>query len=188
VTSVRGIPVLTLARTMFELFGMKEIAPRLPRAIDTIDGRTPALLIALHAMLPEVARRGKPGIAVAREVLAVRPPDRVRLTGLERRFEHDLSSYGIVVPRRQVDLGGHSWIGRFDYYDDPIGVIYEIDSALHHRSYSDRLRDQQRDADALAAGFNEVVRIEEEDVWYDPAKVRRVVRATREKYGWRKSA
>ena len=181
-TVVRGIPVFTMARTIYELAGMSAWRPRLPRMIDTIDGRTPSLLIALHEMFPEVAVRGKPGIRFMRETLDVRPPDRVRLTGLERRFEHDLSTAGMPLPRRQVDLGGHSWIGRVDYYDDPIKVIYEIDSALHHRSHLDKLHDKQRDAEALAAGFNEVVRITEEDVWYDPSRVRQIVRDTRRKW------
>lgn len=185
VTMVRGIPVVTLARAVFELAGMPEIARRLPRVIDTIDGRTPSLLIALHAMLPEIATRGKPGIQWMREVLSTRPPDRVRLTGLERRFEWCLTSAGIAVPRRQVDIGGHSWIGRVDYLDESIKVIYEIDSALHHRSELDTLNDKRRDAEAIAAGFAEVVRIDEEDVWYDPPTVRRIMRETRRKHGSR---
>jgi very-short-patch-repair endonuclease len=159
-----------------------------PRAIDTIDGRTPSLLIAMHQMLPEVARRGKPGIQLARAVLAERPPDRVRLTGVERRFEWDLTSAGISVPRRQVNLGGHSWIGRVDYYDDPIKVIYEIDSALHHKSLIDQRNDERRDADMSAAGFNEVVRIDEEDVWYRPHVVRQAVLEARRKWSGRAAA
>ena len=187
-TVVRGIPVFTMARTIYELAGISAWRPRLPRMIDTIDGRTPSLLIALHEMFPEVAFRGKPGIPFMRATLDVRPPDRVRLTGLERRFEHVLASAGIPIPRRQVDLGGHSWIGRVDYYDDPIKVIYEIDSALHHKSHLDTLHDRRRDAEALAAGFNEVVRIDEEDVWYRPAEVLRVVLATRRKWQIARSA
>lgn len=182
ITVVRGIPVFTMARTVYELAGIDRWRPRLPRMIDTVDGRDPSLLIALHEMFPQVAVRGKPGIGFMRETLAARPPDRIRLTGLERRFEHDLESAGIPIPRRQVNLGGHRWIGRFDYYDDPIKVIYEIDSAAHHRSHLDQLHDRQRDTEALASGFNEVVRIAEEDVWYDPPKVRRIVLATRRKW------
>jgi very-short-patch-repair endonuclease len=180
VTTVRGIPTLTLPRTIFELAGDPRIALRLPRVIDTIDGRTPALLIALHQLLPEVATKGKRGITFMRETLATRPPDRTRLTGMERRFEWILRRAGLSVPRRQIDVGGHSWIGRVDYYDDSIGVIYEIDSEVHHTSLLDRLHDERRDAEALAAGFNEVVRITEEEVWYDASSaVAKVVAARR---------
>lgn len=171
-----------MALTVIELAGMPQHARRIARVIDTVDGRTPALLIALHELLPRVARRGKPGIRLMREILATRPPDRVRLTGLERRFESVLAESGMTLPRRQVDIGGHSWIGRVDYYDDPIGVIYEVDSELHHTSRLDRLHDERRDAEAIAAGFNEVVRITEEDVWYAPHRVRAIVAATRRRY------
>lgn len=178
-TTVQGIPTFSLARTIIELAGMPEYAPRIGRMIDTIDGRSPTLLVALHKILPEVATRGKPGIQLMRELLADRPPDRVRLTGIERRFEWCLTSRGLAVPRRQVDLGGHSWFGRVDYYDDHTRVIFEIDSALHHASRLDRLRDAERDAEAARAGFNEVVRITDEEVWYDPPLVRKKVRDAR---------
>ena len=178
-TVVRGIPVTTLARTIFDLAAMPKYAWRIGGIIDSIDGKSPSLLVALHTLLPEMAKRGRTGTVAMREALSTRPPDRVRLTGLERRFEHILRSAGYAVPRRQVDLGGHSWIGRVDYYDDPIKVIYEIDSMAHHTSLTDRLNDARRDAAAIEAGFVEVVRIPEEDVWYDPAQVLSAVRRAR---------
>lgn len=182
VTMVRGIPVVTLARTIFELASMPLYVARFPRIIDTIDGKSPALLVALHEMLPEVAGRGKSGSTFMRETLAYRPADRVRLTGVERRFEHILTEAGIPVPRRQVDIGGHSWIGRVDYLDDDIAVIYEIDSAAHHASFLDRLHDERRDAEARAAGFREIVRITDEGVWYDPPAVRGAVLDARRRH------
>lgn len=178
-TVVRGIPVTTLARTMFDLAAMPQYAWRIGAIIDSIDGKSPSLLVALHALLPEMAKRGRNGTVAMREALSIRPPDRVKLTGLERRFEHILRSAGVAVPRRQVDLGGHSWIGRVDYYDDPIKVIYEIDSIAHHTSLTDRLHDARRDAAAIEAGFAEVVRIPEEHVWYDPPLVLSAVRRAR---------
>ena len=186
VTEVRGIPVLTLARTVVELCGMREHAWKVGRIIDTIDGKDPSLLIALHTIFPEVATRGKPGIALLRDLLSDRPPDRIRLTGLERRFEWCLSSAGLVVPRRQVDIGGHRWIGRVDYIDADRPILWEIDSAAHHASLLDRLNDAKRDAEALAAGYLEVVRITDEEVWYDPPTVLRKVIETRRKWrNWR---
>lgn len=186
ITVVRGMPVMTLARTMFSLAGMPKYAPRLGQIIDSIDGKCPSLLVAMHEMLPELAKQGRNGIVPVREALSTRPPDRVRLTGLERRFEHILTHAGLYVPRRQIDLGGHSWIGRVDYYDDPIKVIFEIDSEAHHTSETDRANDRRRDAAALDAGYNEVVRITEEDVWYQPSNVLHAVRETRRK--WRRAA
>ena len=178
-TVVRGITVTTLARTIFDLAAVPRYAPRLGRIIDSIHGKSPSILHALHEMLPELAQRGRGGITHMRRLLDERPLGTIARTGLERRFEHTLSSAGLAVPRLQVDLGGHSWIGRVDYYDDPFKVIYEIDSAAHHTSLTDRRNDQLRDRAAIAAGFREVVRITEEDVWYDPPAVIRAVRDAR---------
>lgn len=187
-TVVRGIPVTTLARTIFDLAAMPKYAWRIGGIIDRIDGKSPSLLVALHTLLLEMAKRGRIGTVAVREALSTRPPDRVRLTGLERRFEHILRSAGDEVPRRQIDLGGHSWIGRVDYYDDPIDVIYEIDSIAHHTSLTDRLNDARRDAAALEAGFAEVVRIPEEHVWYDPPQVLSAVRDARHRHRHRRAA
>lgn len=182
ITVVRGIPVTTLGRTIFSLAGMPRFRHRIGPIIDSIDGKAPALLVAMHELVPELAKQGRTGIVVTREALSTRPPDRTRLTGLERRFEHVLTGAGLAVPRRQIDLGGHQWIGRVDYYDDEIKVIYEIDSAAHHTSLTDRRNDERRDRDALAAGFNEVVRIPEEHVWYEPQQVVLTVRDTRRRW------
>lgn len=186
-TVVRGIPVTTLARTIFDLAGMSEYAHRVGMIIDQVDRFSPSLLIAMHEMLPELAKQGRNGIVAVREALLIRPPDRVRLTGLERKFESILTSAGIAVPRRQVDLGGHSRFGRVDYLDDDdILVIYEIDSITYHTSLTDRRNDALRDAAAMEAGFNEVVRIPEEHVWYEPHLVRVAVLDARRR--WQRAA
>lgn len=185
-TVVRGIPVTTLARTMFDLAGMPKYAWRIGAIIDSVAGKSPSLLVAMHAMLPELAKQGRNGIVAVREALAARPPDAAKLTGLERRFEHILRTAGLVIPRRQVDLGGHSWFGRVDYYDDPIKVIYEVDSEAHHTTETDRRNDALRDLAAREAGFNEVVRIPEEHVWYDTHLVVEAVRRARAQ--WRRAA
>lgn len=178
-TVVRGIPVTTLARTIFDLAASPQHHGRLPRIIDTIHGRSPSILLALHTMLDELAQRGRGGITFMRATLAERPVGTIPRTGVERRFEHILAAAGLHIPRLQVDLGGHAWVGRVDYYDDDIRVIYEIDSALHHASLTDQRNDALRDDAARAAGFREVVRIREEDVWYDPPAVVRAVRDAR---------
>jgi very-short-patch-repair endonuclease len=167
-TVVDGIPVTTLPRTIFDLAALPSESKRLGRIIDTIHGRSPSILHALHAMLPELAQRGRTGITLMRALLDERPPGTIPRTGLERRFESILRNAGIDVPRLQVDLGGHAWIGRVDYYDDARLVIYEIDSALHHTSLTDRRNDERRDREAKDAGFRAVVRITEEAIWYEP--------------------
>ena len=185
-TVVRGIVVTTMARTMFDLAGMPKYAWRIGAIIDSVAGKSPSLLVAMHRMLPELAKQGRNGIVAVREALAERPPDTVKLTGLERKFEHILRGAGLAVPRRQVDLGGHSWFGRVDYYDDPIKVIFEVDSEAHHNTVTDKRNDALRDRAALDAGYNEVVRIPEEHVWYEPHLVVSAVMRARAR--WRLAA
>jgi very-short-patch-repair endonuclease len=180
--------VTTLARTIFDLAALPDEARRLGRIIDTIHGKSPSILHALHAMLPELAQRGRTGITLMRALLDERPPGTIPRTGLERRFESILRNAGIEIPRLQVDLGGHAWIGRVDYYDDARLVIYEIDSAAHHTSLTDRRNDELRDKAAAEAGFREVVRITEEDLWYEPWTVVDRVREVQRKYPVRRTA
>lgn len=178
ITVVRGIPVTTLPRTIFDLAGV--IHPRrLERLVDSVITRSPAMLPALHRLLMVLAKRGRPGIRAMRTVLAARPVGtKVAASGYEARFEEVLSNAGISGLRRQVDVGGHTWVGRFDYLDDVTGVVFEIDSAEHHTSRTDLDADAKRDAAAIASGIPEVVRIATEDLFPRPdlvvAKVREV--------------
>lgn len=175
-TTVDGIPVTTPARTLFDLAGV--LPPhRTERAVDNALAQSPALLRALHRMLPELAERGRAGIIVMREVLAERPVAYVApASGLEARAIRLLDQAGIPT-RRQVDLGGDDWIGRVDLLVAGTNVVIEVDSARFHSSLSDRRRDADRD-EALAAMGLVVVRLTEEEVWSAGATVVRRVRAT----------
>ncbi|MEA3020082.1 MAG: hypothetical protein QOI47_1606, partial [Actinomycetota bacterium] len=96
VTIVRGIPVTTLARTMFDLAAVLH-PKRTERLIDTVCTRSPATLPALHAMLRELAGKGKPGITLMRELLQARPVGtKVAASGYEARFEEILADAGIT--------------------------------------------------------------------------------------------
>ena len=179
ITDVRGIRVTTLPRTLFDIAG--QLRPmRVPIIVDRILGRSPGVLPVLHQLLDELGQRGRPGIAVMRKVLKGRPIGyRAPQSGLEIKFEGILTGAGEKVPERQVDLGGHDWIGRVDYIDWDLLVVYEIDSAAHHTSPTDVALDKKRDQDLKAAGFRDVVRIASEDVWSRPERVVRQVRNAR---------
>jgi very-short-patch-repair endonuclease len=167
-TVVRGIPCTTLPRTLIDL-GAVVHPDRLERIVDNVITKSPAMLPALHTTFGELAQRGRTGIAAMRRILRDRPPGTVvAASGLERRFERILSNGGERPMRRQVDVGGHSWLGRVDYVDDELGLLVEVDSELHHTSRLDQQRDAERDAAMLAAGFRTVVRVAEEDIWYRP--------------------
>jgi very-short-patch-repair endonuclease len=179
VTVYEAIPVTSLGRTIFDLAAV--IHPdRLARVVDYVITRSPAMGGVLHDMLPELAKRGRTGITVMRQVLADRPRGLpVPATGLERRFEEILRNAGERVPRRQVDVGGDTWIGRVDYRDEDFPILFEIDSRTFHTGLLDAEADRQRDEALYAAGWFEVVRITEDEIWRRPWVVVEKVRAAR---------
>lgn len=178
VTEVRGIPIATLPRTLFDIAPLVH-EDRLDAIIDRLIAKSPGVLEGLRSMLPELAQRGRPGIAVMRRQLAKRPVGYVPVaSGLERRFEKLAKEAGVRQLRRQVDVGGHEWIGRVDFVDD-LTLLYEVDSILHHTTPGDVARDAARDRALKAAGFADVVRVPEEDIWYHPGRAVARVRAAR---------
>jgi very-short-patch-repair endonuclease len=175
VTTVDGIPVTTVARTLFDLAAVLHPG-RTERVLDSAVAASPALLPVLHRMLPELAERGRTGIRLMRELLGARPLGYLApASGLEARLIRLLDEAGIAT-RRQVDLGADGWIGRVDLLVTGTNIVIEVDSTRFHTSRLDRERDARRDAELRAGGY-EVLRITEEDVWYRPAEVVQRVRA-----------
>lgn len=168
-TVIEGIPVTTPARTLFDLAGVVH-PQRLERAVDNALAQNSALLPRLHAMLRELAKRGRTGITAMREILAARPLGYVGpASGLESRAIRILADAGIET-RCQVDVGGMDWLGRVDLEVPGTDLVIEVDSVRYHTSLLDRQRDAARDA-AMAAAGRRVVRLTEEDVWTAPHKV-----------------
>jgi very-short-patch-repair endonuclease len=177
ITIVRGIPVTTPARTLFDLAGRFKYE-RIEVVAERVIAKSPGTLIAMHDMLEQLACKGRPGITNMRRFLKARPLGYVPCaTGLELKFRKLGEEAGVRDLRRQVDLGGHDWLGRVDFLDE-MKIVYEVDSILHHTTPGDRLRDEQRDKALKAAGFRDIVRIPEEWIWQQPWKaVQRVAEA-----------
>ena len=179
VTTVRGIPVVSLPYLLFQLAG-SERPDRVERALSNVCTRSPAVLVRLHQLLPELAEHGRNGITLMRTWLDENPPgERVVASGLEGRLERILREAGERPLHRQVDVGGHEWIGRVDFVDWELAILFEVDSLLHHTSDLDVASDAVRDEQLLAAGFQAVVRIPEEWIWYDRDQVVERVRRAR---------
>lgn len=175
VTVIHDVPVTTPARTLFDDAAFLH-PKRMEIVLDAALAISPGLIVALHHMLEELAVRGRPGITVMRELLAVRPLDYLAgASGLERRALKLADEAGVKIAR-QVNLGGTDWIGRFDGRLVSNGRPLEIDSIRHHTTITDKARDAQRDADARAAGFPDVLRITEEMIWSQPEEVKRILR------------
>ena len=178
---IHGIPVVTPARALFDIAGMRKIHPaRLERAVDNawamrlVSGRT------LHAMLSDLARRGRAGIKRMRAIVAERGADYVPpASGLERRVEKILRDNRQRPLRRQVDTGDEiCWIGRIDFSDERVPFRLEVQSERFHASLSDQRADRERRDRLTAAGF--VLRtVTDVDVWQRPQRVVEMVREGR---------
>lgn len=171
-TSVQGIPVTTVARTLFDLAGALHPG-RTERALDNALTRklVGVGLETMRAVTIELLEHGRTGSALMRRLLMARgagyiPP----ASGLEARFLAVLARAGVETPECQVDLGGDCWIGRVDHHFRRWHIVAEIDSELHHSSKLDREGDARRDDALRAAGF-EVLRFTEEQVWEHPDEV-----------------
>lgn len=152
ITQVDGIDVISLPYLLFQLAGFERPA-RVERLLNTVVTRSPAVLVRLHQLLPELAEHGRNGIVFMREWLDRNPPgSRVVASGLEGRFQRILIESGERRLDRQVDVGGHEWIGRVDFADLEVAALFEVDSQTHHASELDMALDAARDAKLLQAG------------------------------------
>ena len=168
VTNRHGIPVTTLARTLFDLAATVHPA-RMERLVQNVVSKSPSALPTLHQLLGDLAGSGRSGVAVMRVILDDLPDGCVAVaSGLEAQFERILTRAGEAPLERQIEVGGHEWIGRVDFLDRELRIVVEVDSDLHHTSPLDRAHDLRRDEALVAAGWNEVVRVSEDEVWRHP--------------------
>ena len=171
-----GIPLTTVARTVFDLAGCLHPG-RSERALENALKFRMVALEELRRVTIELLSRGRRGSTLMRERLAARgaayiPP----ASGLEADFLALLLAAGIELPEGHVDLGGDDWIGRVDFYYRRIRLVIEIDSVLHHTAKLDAESDDRRDAALRAAGFD-VMRVTEEQLRRHPEAVVAAVRA-----------
>lgn len=166
-----GIRTTSPTRTLFDLAGVLHPG-RLERALDTALASGLTTIPLLRKMLKQLARKGRPGIRIMRELLEARPLGyRPPESGLESRFQRLARQAGIWTFERQVDVGDeYDWIGRVDFIERSKRVIVEVQSARFHGSVSDQRRDAKRRALLRAAGWK-VIEVREHDLWHNPEKV-----------------
>jgi len=178
VKELRGIPITSPARTVFDL------APHLhPQRLERlVDGFWAERLLdgsALVAVARDLCRRGRPGSAAMRKLIEGRgegyiPP----ASGLEHRFAQLLQDHGLRPMRRQVDSGGASWTGRVDFRDQVLAFVVEVQSERFHSSLVDRASDRRRREQLDRDGFV-VLEVWDTDVWHHPKDVADRVRQVR---------
>ena len=174
-TSLRGVPVTSPALTLFLLAGT-EHRGRVERAVDNAWSMRLVTYDELHQLLGRLAQRGRNGIRMMRSLLADRdrsfvPPE----SGLEARVSRLAQDMGVVL-RRQVNVGGQSWIGRVDFQVERSNRVVEVLSERYHGSPMDRMRDAVRFRELGEGGF-ELLRIWDHEVWSDPETVRERIHA-----------
>jgi very-short-patch-repair endonuclease len=164
-----SLPVVSPALAIFLLAGT-ERAGRVARALDNAWARHLLTYEQLHQLLKALAKRGRNGIALMRELLAERPPDyRPPESGLEARVARLAADAGIDL-RRQVDVGDDGWIGRVDFVVDGSPDVIEVLSQRYHGSVLDRASDTARFARLERSG-RRVLTVWDEDVWQRPELV-----------------
>jgi very-short-patch-repair endonuclease len=181
ITKIDGIPVTTSARMLFDLAAVVSFE-RLERAVDNALVMRIVSLDELHDMLVELAERGRTGIGPMRRILAKRSPGYIpNESELEADFERLLEQAGERIPRRQVDVGGETWVGRVDYRDAGSPVVWEIDGRTHHQQLLDAERDDKRRTELTAAGLVPV-RFKRHQIKNQPEWVIGIVRQMRARY------
>jgi very-short-patch-repair endonuclease len=177
VTVLDGVPIVRPERVIFELCATTN-PRRAERALDT--GWAKALYSgdSLRRIHGELARRGRGGTALLRELLSARPPGWVPpASNLEARFITIAREAGLGEWRRQVDLGDETrWCGRVDFLSTTLPLIVEVQSERYHRALSDSAHDVARRDRLEEAGFV-VTEVWDTQLWHARWKVIDIVRA-----------
>jgi very-short-patch-repair endonuclease len=179
ITSACSLPVVTPIRAIFDLAGMVH-PKRVERALDNAWSRRLVNHGVLHRTLDELAKRGRPGTVVMRQLADARPRSyRPPESSTEARTNELLTGSGHRPLRRQINAGNEDcWLGRFDLVDDECALVVEVHSDLFHGSRLDQERDAERRVAMEAAGWT-FVECWENDVWRRPAEIVATIQAAR---------
>lgn len=176
VCELEGIPVLRPEYVALQLFAQYR-AERAERLVERLWADRLLSAASLSALLDDLGRRGRNGVAGLRAYLEVRGPGYVpTASGVETRLLQILRDDGHEF-ERQVDSGGAAWSGRVDFRHRVLPLVIEVQSRRHHSALVDRVADQERRARLERDGFT-VLELTDTLIWTDPAEVlRRVDRA-----------
>jgi len=155
VTSSDGIPTTTVERTLFDL-GARVTRTTLDLAIDQALRRDLTSVARLTETLFRVAKRGRPGSAAFRHVLATRRADQpLAESPAERRLARALVDQGLPEPTVQYevrDLDGRV-VARCDLAYPRWRIVIEYDSIQEHVGKAALLRDSARRNTVAALGY-----------------------------------
>ncbi|MGH9137029.1 MAG: AbiEi antitoxin N-terminal domain-containing protein [Acidimicrobiales bacterium] len=187
-TLVAGFPVMTIARTCFDLMGDpdpglrrssegREVHARNMRRVvnDALRHRS-MTLGALVAVRMHLGKRGRPGSALCREIVAELGPDYVPTDSEgEDLFVEMVDAFDLPQPKRQVHLSGQrGWLGRVDFLYSELRLVVEVDGGTHQGPL-DRRQDRASEVELRAEGYD-VWRIPYEELRDHPERVARELR------------
>ena len=169
------IPVTRPARTIFDLAGLVH-PKRAERALDNALAMGLTTIDELHAVFFDLARRGRAGTRVMRQLLSVRGDRYIApASALEALGREVFRGGGLPEPLIERNLGDdEDWIGRVDFLYPAAKLVIELDSDRHHSSLLDRQSDLRRDNRFAARGWR-VQRYTWWDLTNHPAEVVRLV-------------
>jgi hypothetical protein len=164
VTTVRGIPVTTVPRTLLDLAAQGLHGRPLESLIDRAEHRRLLDFTDLHRLAR--ANHARPGIPALRAVLARYTPNAPTRSELEERFIELCDAHAIPRPRineRIEDI-------EVDFHWPDKNLVVEVDGYAWHRSPTTLANDHERDVKLVLAG-KRVLRFSSEQVFKRPAYV-----------------
>jgi very-short-patch-repair endonuclease len=154
VTVVDGIPVTSVARTLFDLGGCYG-AGMVEYALESALRRGLVTLAELDATLRRLSRRGRAGGPVLRELLEARSGRRrTTESDMETRLLQVIRAAGLPAPVVQHEVwSGGMFLGRVDFAYPDTRIAIEYDSDEYHSGRTATRRDRARRHDLIAAGW-----------------------------------
>lgn len=172
ITTVSGIPVTTVARTLVDLAGVIP-ADHLAKAFREADNQRTLDLRALEAILQQTRGRRGPGHAALKHALAEQASLATTLTrsSLEVSFQRLIRQQRLPKPQTNVQLHGYE----VDALWPTAKLVVELDGWRHHNSRWSFQQDRERDVRLQLAGYR-VLRFTHHDVTSRPQDVAAAVR------------
>jgi len=151
ITRLEGIPVTTVARTIYDLASSVPLRD-LERAI----ARAFRSGLTTRAALEKQIRRhaGQPGTRRLKALIESDESPALTRSVAEERFLELVRKAGLPEPESNVYVCGH----QVDFYWRSARLVVEVDGAAFHSSKDAFESDRQRDADLAAAGIR-VIRV-----------------------------
>ncbi len=163
VTTIDGIPVTAIARTLVDL-ATKLPPRRLERAVNEADKRDLIDPDTLRSALDDFA--GEPGVKILRKLLDKRT-FRLSDSDLEVLFRPIAAAAGLPPPLTKQMVNGFE----VDFFWPDLGLVVETDGLRYHRTSSTQARDARRDRAHTLAGMTPL-RFTHYEIKYEGARVR----------------